>query len=54
MRNGTPKIVTAENVDVSLKSELNDFIEKVDDDYKKIIEKHGVGECLTFFGQLKK
>mgnify|MGYP001610216116 FL=1 len=54
MGNGTPKIVIAENVDASLRSELNDFIEKFDNDYKKIIEKYGVGECLTFIGQLKK
>lgn len=54
MGNGTPAIVTVENVDASLKSELNDFIAKADREYKKIIEKHGLGECLTFLGQLKK
>lgn len=43
MGNGVPKIVTAENVDLSLKSELNNFFERVDIDYKKIIEKYGVG-----------
>ncbi len=53
MGNGTPKIVTDANVNAFLKSELNDFIAKADYDYKKIIEKHGVGECLTFLGQLK-
>lgn len=51
--NGVPKIATAENIDPLLKSELNDFIVKADRDYKKIIEKYGVGECLTFLGQLK-
>lgn len=32
--------------------ELNTFIKKADTQYKKILEKHGLGEALIFFGRL--
>ena len=52
--NGTPKIVADEKVNPAIATELNNFIAEADKNYKKIIEKHGLGECLTFLGQLKK
>lgn len=51
--NGTPKLVTASGVDENIQTELNDFIARVDHEYIALIEKLGMGESLTFLGQLK-
>lgn len=52
--NGTPKIVTADDVGEEAKSKLNNFIARMDSEYQALVEELGLGESLTFLGQLKK
>lgn len=49
--NKTPELVGADDVDEKIKDELNSFIQKTDKKYKNIINKHKLGESLTFLGK---
>ena len=44
---------TARQVDPEIKIELNNFIKKVDREYKELLVKYDLGESLTFIGQKK-
>lgn len=52
--NKVPELVTRDNVYSEVKDELNSFIQKVDKEYKDIINKHKLGESLTFLGKKMK
>jgi hypothetical protein len=49
--NSAPVLVTTTGGDAAVKQDLNDFIRRTDEEYKKIIIKHGLGESLTFLGK---
>lgn len=51
--NSAPLLTTAKNrhVVARTKDALNDFIKRVDRQYKKLIVAHGLGESLTFLGK---
>ncbi len=49
--NSTPALIRADNVNKNIRKDLNDFIKKVDKEYREILIKHGIGESLTFLGR---
>ncbi len=49
--NQEPILVTTDTVSPPVKQELNDFIRRVNREYIDLIEKHGMGESLTFLGK---
>ncbi|MBL7074374.1 class I SAM-dependent methyltransferase [candidate division KSB1 bacterium] len=49
-----PKLVTSESADETISNELNVWIEKVDEEYKEILTKHGFGENILYIGQKRK
>lgn len=49
--NSTPKLVSGAKSKTPSGKELNAFIKDADLRYKKILEKHGLGESLTFLGK---
>jgi len=49
-----PLLVSHDGVNVKAKKDLNNFIKKVDEDYKAILMKHGIAENLSFLGKIKK
>jgi len=49
--NSDPVLVATTGGDAAVKQDLNDFIKRTDEEYKKIIIKHGLGESLTFLGK---
>lgn len=49
--NSAPVLIKGDNVDKEVKKDLNDFIKKVDKEYKQILIKHGIGESLSFLGK---
>lgn len=49
--NSTPVLVQKGNVNKIIKKDLNDFIKKVDSEYKQILIKHNIGESLAFLGK---
>jgi len=46
-----PVLVKSDDVDKKVKDDLNSFIQSVDSQYKALINKHKLGENLTFLGQ---
>jgi len=51
--NADPILITDDDVPVTLREDFNAFIKQADKDYKYLIEKHGLGESLTFLGKKK-
>lgn len=50
--NAEPKLVSDESVAGDIRNDLNAFIKRVDSEYKALLQKHGVGECLTFLAKI--
>jgi 2-polyprenyl-3-methyl-5-hydroxy-6-metoxy-1,4-benzoquinol methylase len=49
--NSSPILIKNKNVKPSIARQFNNFITKADRDYKKIVEKNGLGESLCFLGK---
>lgn len=49
--NNDPILVASDNVDEKIKNDLNNFIKLANKDYKELLNKHKLGENLTFLGQ---
>lgn len=48
---GTPKLITDRSVNVGIRNDLNTFIAEADKNYRKILEKHSLGDQLAFAGR---
>ena len=49
--NSNPLSVKDKKLYSGLKKDLNDFAQRIDEEYKSILEKCGIGETLTFLGK---
>lgn len=49
--NGVPKLVSHPLVSTERRNDLNEFFARMDKTYRELIEKHGMGESLTFLGR---
>lgn len=49
--NSVPVLVKTDNTNKNIKKDLNDFIKRVDKEYKQILVKYYLGENLTFLGK---
>lgn len=49
-----PKLISSESINPKIKSEFNSWIQKIDEEYKKLLTKHDLGEILLFIGQKTK
>lgn len=46
-----PKLVLSDDVDPAIKSEFNDWMKKVDEEYRKMLEKNNVAGNIIFIGK---
>lgn len=49
--NGDPVLISDTSVDKMIKNDFNKFIKDTDLKYKQLVEKHNLGESLTFLGR---
>ena len=49
--NSSPSLVNDDAVKLEIKKQFNDFIARTDQEYKRLLEKNGLGESLCFIGK---
>lgn len=49
--NATPQLISDTSVPKEISNDFNTFIQDVDVNYKKLVNKHGLGESLSFLGR---
>ena len=49
-----PILVSSDLVDASIKAEFNQWVRRIDEEYKQILKKYDLGESIIFIGKRKK